>query len=298
MPLRDPRIASIRDTRYDTYQDYRYPQDDQTRREGKHLGDKFHRDTFLFQIDPPPYSSDEGHITINGREAPGRHARSMDEDGIPVGNSPYSQNKYAKRGDFAADIPTPDEFNEWGIQEFKSKYPPGKKENRPWYASHIYGRLDPGGPMSEGGMGSIDRWWNVSDLVGHGLMDELQKPGGDDSMSDEAWERKKVKKARYMQAQSLEDGSKTDVAGLYGAEDGLSNQMEQDDPELFESLGLTNGDNPQYDLDKSASKKFAQNSTPKEKKQAPKDAKYAANSVANEVMSMLSGWGGMKKKKG
>lgn len=284
MPLRDPRIASIRDSRYDTWDDYRYPHDDETRSEG-HLGDKFHRDSFLFQIDPPPYSSDEGHITM-GKES-GIHARGMSPDGYPYGNSPYPKNEQMQVAEFGHDVPIPDEHKEWGIQEFKSKYPPGKKENRPWYASHIYGRLDPSGhkrfgdTLGEGGMSNIDRWWNVSDLINNGLMDELQKPGGD-SMSDEVWQRKKMKKALYMQKQTRPDGTTTDVAELYGAKGGLPYQMDDNDPELFESLVKPSAK-------KSATKKYAT------KKSEEEYAKKGVNNVSEMLASAL-GLG--KKKKG
>ena len=299
MPLRDPRILPIRDRRYDDHDDYRYDgygNESETRDEGKYIGDRFHRDSFLFQIDPPPYSADDPGITINRKKASHRPARRMDADGIPVGNSPYTRNENNQRGDFAAEIPTPDEFNEWGIQEFKSKYPPGKKENKPWYASHIYGRLDPSGhdqfgdTLGKGGMDSIDRWWKVSDLVGHGLMDELQKPGGDDSMSDEAWQRKKAKKALYLQKQTRPDGTTTDVAELYGAKYGLPSQMDDNDPELFESLGLSPGDDPQYELGKPSAKKSAIKKFATKKKKEEEDAKKGIN------LSAALGLGGKKKK--
>lgn len=305
MPLRDPRIAPIRDSRYDKHEDYRYDgygNDSETRDEGKHTGDRFHRDSFLFQIDPPPYSADDNqdHINYYGNDT-GIHARGMNADGYPDGPSPYPKNDSNQQRLFGnGDVPVPEPWNEWGVQEFKSKYPPGKKENRQWYASHIYGRIDPSGhdqfgdTLSAGGMDSIDRWWKVSDLIGHGLMDELQKPGGDDGMSDEAWQRKKAKKALYMQKQTRPDGTKTDVAEIYGAKDGLPSQMEQDDPDLFETLGLTKGDNPQYDLGKSATKKFAQKSTAKEKQEGAEYAKKGVNNLNDMLLAALGG----KKKKG
>jgi hypothetical protein len=198
----------------------------------------------------------------------------MNADGFPVGNAPHPRNEQLQVEEFGGDVPIPDEHNEWGIQEFKSKYPPGKKENKPWYASHIYGRLDVGA-MSEGGMGSIDRWYSVQDLIDRGMMDELQKPGGDDSMSDEEWQRKKIKKARYVQ--------KNDELG------GLNRQMEEDDPELFETLGLTKGDNPQYDLGKSATKKFAENATAKEKQEGAEYAKKGVNNLNDMLLAALGG---------
>lgn len=285
MPLRDPRIASIKDTRkdeYDTYKSWERPY----RPEGKYLGDKFHKDSLLFQVDPPPYSADhdQDHINYYGNDT-GLHAREMNADGYPYGNSPYPKNGHWQEKFFGSEIPIPDEHNEWGIQEFKSKYPPGKKENRPWYASHIYGRLDEG-TMSEGGMGSIDRWYNVQDLIDRGMMDELQKPGGDDSMSDEVWQRKKIKKARYVQKNE---------------DYGLSRQMEEDDPELFETLGLTKGDNPQYDLDKSATKKFAQQHAKKDQETAVNSVMDALRAVGGESKRALDGYswmrGGKKKSK-
>ena len=299
MPLRDPRIASIRDSRYDTWNDYRFPHDDETRSEGEYLGDKFHRDSFLFQIDPPPYSSDGGHITM-GKES-GLHARDMSPDGFPEGNSPYPKNEHMQVAEFGHDVPIPDEYKEWGVQEFKSKYPPGKKENKPWYASHIYGRLDPSGhkrfgdTLGEGGMGNTDRWWNVSDLINNGLMDELQKPGGD-SMSDEAWQRKKMKKALYMQKQTRPDGTTTDVAELYGAKGGLPSQMDDNDPELFESLGLSPGDGAQYELGKPSAKKGATKKfATKQKKEEEEYAKKGVTGL-NDMLASALGLG--KKKKG
>jgi len=207
----------------------------------------------------------------------------MNNDGYPAGPSPYPKNSSFKQRLLGSpDVPTPDEWNEWGVHEFKAKYPPGKKENKPWYASHIYGRLDEG-TMSEGGMGSIDRWFNVQDLIDYGMMDELQKP--DDSISDEAWQRKKIKKAHYVQKNEK-----------YG----LSRQMEEDDPELFESLELSEGNNPQYDLGKSATQKFAQKATKQEKRAASKAAKKAVskgNDTASQVSDALNSFFGGKKKK-
>ena len=307
MPLRDPRIAPIRDRRDDEHDDHRYDgygNEREVRGEGKHIGDRFHRDSFLFQIDTPPYSADDhqDHINYYGNDT-GLHARGMNPDGYPYGNSPYPKNdNFQQRLFGTSDVPVPDEWNEWGVQEFKSKYPPGKKENKPWYASHIYGRLDPSGhdrfgdTLGKGGMDSIDRWWKVSDLIGHGLMDELQKPGGDDSMSDEAWQRKKAKKALYMQKQTRPDGTETDVAELYGAKGGLPSQMDRDDPELFETLGLSPGDDPQYELGKPSAKKSATKKFATKQKKAEEE--YAKKGVTgiNDMLASALGLG--KKKKG
>ena len=242
------------------------------------------------------------NINYYGKDT-GVHARGMSPDGYPHGKEPYPGNDSNQQRLFGdSDLPVPDPFKEWGVQEFKSKYPPGKKENRQWYASHIYGRLDPSGhrrfgdTLGKGGMDSIDRWWNVSDLIGHGLMDELQKPGDDDGMSDEAWQRKKMKKALYMQKQTRPDGTETDVADLYGAKDKLPSQMERHDPELFESLELSPGDNPQYELGKPSARERATKKFAAKQEKAEED--YAKKGVTglNDMLASALGLG--KKKKG